>query len=187
MIKTHAAAQETALETPGEYRFREARADQADALLALYRSSAQNMNDHHIYQWNTSYPDRDTILGDIARGQLLVLEGAEADLAGAVTINRDLDIPPPDLGGPAWEGEAPYGVLHRLCVHPRLQGRGLGRKLIQHSAEYGRSRGFRSLRLMVLDANTFAKGLYLKTGFVIRGEYPVKDFGAFLFMEKTIE
>jgi ribosomal protein S18 acetylase RimI-like enzyme len=168
-----------------KFQFQSAKKDQAEDLSAVYRRAAKNMNDKKVFQWNSSYPNHETALEDINQGWLFVLQG-EAGPAAVITLNQSLDIPEEEKYGISWQGEGPYGVIHRFCVDPKYQGQGLGKQILRSAGEYAAGRGWQSLRLMVMEANRFALGLYSRMGFEVRGEFPVENHGKFLFMEKSL-
>jgi ribosomal protein S18 acetylase RimI-like enzyme len=65
--------------------------------------------------------------------------------------------------------------VNGLAVHPRSQGAGVGRALLEKAKEQVRRRGARKLSLRVLAPNTSARRLYESCGFevegVLRGEF----------------
>jgi len=80
-----------------------------------------------------------------------------------------------------------YGELKRMYVRPRFRGRGLGKLVLTHLAEYARERGVRLLRLETGIYQKEAIGLYEGSGFrrvPPFGEY--KEDPLSLFFEKRI-
>jgi ribosomal protein S18 acetylase RimI-like enzyme len=72
---------------------------------------------------------------------------------------------------PATELQASRHVQHvtGLAVDPALQGRGVGRALVEAAAVEAASRGARRLTLRVLEPNVAARQLYDACGFVVEG------------------
>jgi ribosomal protein S18 acetylase RimI-like enzyme len=72
-----------------------------------------------------------------------------------------------ELVGTVLTSEVSPGVGHttQLCVQPGFQGHGLGRMLMQTSAEALRAQKFRELTLTVTSENRAAVNLYEKLGF----------------------
>ncbi len=60
--------------------------------------------------------------------------------------------------------------LHRMYLLPACRGRGLGRRLLEKTMEYGRSRGCRRMQAWSDVKLTRAHKLYHKCGFVQQGE-----------------
>ncbi|HHC07358.1 MAG TPA: N-acetyltransferase [Actinobacteria bacterium] len=56
--------------------------------------------------------------------------------------------------------------LQRVAVHPRWQGRGMGRSLLRASAREARARGARALLLNTQTGNETATSLYASEGYV---------------------
>jgi ribosomal protein S18 acetylase RimI-like enzyme len=57
--------------------------------------------------------------------------------------------------------------IFSLAVHPEMQGRGLGRRLLKEAFAYSRSAGMRAITLEVKTENTVAYWLYRTSGFSI--------------------
>jgi ribosomal protein S18 acetylase RimI-like enzyme len=72
---------------------------------------------------------------------------------------------------PATELQASSHVQHvnGLAVDPELQGRGVGRALVEAAVAEARRRGARRLTLRVLGPNVAARRLYDACGFVVEG------------------
>jgi diamine N-acetyltransferase len=75
--------------------------------------------------------------------------------------------------------------LDKLYVHPGRQRRGLGRRLIDHTARRARDQGCETLVLAVNKHNSAAIAAYLKNGFSIR-EAVVKDIGGGFVMDDYV-
>ena len=56
-------------------------------------------------------------------------------------------------------------LIDNVAVHPRAQGTGVGRRLMEHAEELARAGGFHSLGLMVSSHNTGARALYERLSF----------------------
>ncbi len=83
--------------------------------------------------------------------------------------------------------EADYGEVKRMYVRPEFRGRGLGKVMLTHLAEYARSKEVNLLRLETGIYEVEAIGLYLRFGFERRapfGEYVEDPLSVYL--EKRI-
>jgi ribosomal protein S18 acetylase RimI-like enzyme len=61
--------------------------------------------------------------------------------------------------------------ITQLCVAPAFRGRGLGRVLLQRSAEALLTAGFEAISLTVTEANDQAVRLYKRSGFTLRHRF----------------
>lgn len=81
-----------------------------------------------------------------------------------------------------------YGVMSagggeahvlNIAIAPEAQGRGLGRRMLEHLLELGRSKGASEMLLEVRPSNTVAVGLYESMGFRRvgrrKGYYPAEN------------
>lgn len=80
-----------------------------------------------------------------------------------------------------------YGELKRMYVRPSFRGLGLGKRMLNHLADYSRQHGVFVLRLETGIHQVEAIGLYQQFGF-----QPIPPFGAYhedplaLFFEKRL-
>lgn len=165
-----------------ELEFRPATPDDLDALVALYAAAAQDMRDHGIDQWDEYYPDREILSEDVESGNMVLglLDGA---LACAYVVNRDYD---PEYASGAWaHAQGRFCVLHRLCVNPAMQGKGLARQAMARMEKTAREQGFDSVRLDVFSQNLHAQRLYEGLGYRRTGEVRFRK-GSFYLMEKAL-
>lgn len=107
----------------------------------------------------------------------------DGQLACAYVVNREYE-PEYELG--AWEHtEGDFCVLHRLCVNPEMQGRGLARQAMARMEQNARDQGFDSVRLDVFSQNLHAQRLYERLGYRRTGEVRFRK-GIFYLMEKKL-
>ena len=165
-----------------ELEFRRAGTDDLDALVALYGAAAQDMWEKGIDQWDEYYPDREILTEDVESGDM-TLGFLDGQLACAWVVNREYD-PEYELG--AWEHtEGDFCVLHRLCVNPEMQGRGLARQAMARMEKTALEQGFDSVRLDVFSQNLHAQRLYERLGYRRTGEVRFRK-GIFYLMEKKL-
>ena len=165
-----------------ELEFRRAGTDDLDELVALYGAAAQDMREKGIDQWDEYYPDREILAEDVESGDM-TLGLLDGRLACAWVVNREYE-PEYELG--AWEHtEGDFCVLHRLCVNPEMQGRGLARQAMARMEKNARDQGFDSVRLDVFSQNLHAQRLYERLGYRRTGEVRFRK-GIFYLMEKKL-
>jgi len=83
------------------------------------------------------------------------------------------------------ETEPQIFKLHKLYILPTLQGKGIGRYMIQHIADDLRTRNATTLRLNVNRYNTAAIAFYEKTGFTLFKTEDI-DIGNGFFMNDYV-
>ncbi|MGN1005547.1 MAG: GNAT family N-acetyltransferase [Aristaeellaceae bacterium] len=166
-----------------EMEFRTATIDDLDALVALYGAATQDMLRQGIDQWDEYYPDREILTEDVESGDM-TLGLLDGEPACAWVVNREYE---PEYVSGAWEHTGgDFCVLHRLCVNPELQGRGLARQAMARMEKNALDKGFDSVRLDVFSQNLHAQRLYERLGYKRTGEVRFRK-GIFYLMEKGLE
>lgn len=131
-----------------------------DVVIDLFQAQTGNMG------WRRGvYPTRADFQKAIQAGALYVGE-VEDQLAAGMIITQGTD---KTYGNPPWRVDAAdeeTAVIHTLGVSPELSGRGLALQMIEGAVTLARERGWRALRLDVLDVNEAAQRLYERAGFV---------------------
>ena len=151
-------------------------------LMSLYRAATRHMDAQRIPQWDEIYPSVEVVRQDIERGQMRLgkVEGTIA-LAYSLEPCARGDYEPAD-----WRYDVPqFFVLHRLCVHPSFQGKGLARQAMDHLEEEARSLGIYAIRLDAFSQNPAALKLYESRGYEKAGEITYRK-GLFFLYEKDL-
>ena len=106
-------------------KLRKAALTDGDAVLALYREAQAFLAAQGIDQWQDGYPNRETFLADVGRGESWVLEeGGQVAATACLGLGREptYDI----IYEGAWGTEAPeYAFLHRIAVSGACKGKGV--------------------------------------------------------------
>jgi ribosomal protein S18 acetylase RimI-like enzyme len=146
---------------------RRARKDEMDEIMELIAKCVQVMQAGGSDQWDEHYPNREIISLDIERGSLWVCEENNA-VAGILVLDEHQSEQYEEI---EWtEKQGPHLIMHRLAVHPEVQGKGIARRLSTYAEEYARQNGYSSIRLDTYAKNTRALALYPKLGYDRRGE-----------------
>jgi ribosomal protein S18 acetylase RimI-like enzyme len=151
-------------------------------LIALYRAATKRMDEQGIPQWDEIYPGGRVIREDISRGQMEVCR-IDGRIAAAFSLEffREGGYEPA-----AWRYAEPrFAVLHRLCVHPDFQGRGVAASAMDYLEERVRSLGVRAVRLDAFSQNPAALRLYEGRGYQKAGEIAYRK-GLFYLYEKKL-
>jgi ribosomal protein S18 acetylase RimI-like enzyme len=114
-----------------------------------------------IAQWDDVYPTRAMVEEDVARGALSVLEDDRACLGCIVLDERQSDA----YASVAWTGGEPALVVHRLCIDPATQGRGLGHRLMAFAESEAARLGYASIRLDAYSGNPHSVRFYRARGY----------------------
>ena len=158
------------------------KADSTGEIMKLIARATATLDEKGIPQWDEIYPDRKTIAHDIENGTLYGLMD-EDTIAGILVLNENQD---KEYGEVAWDldDEKPL-VLHRLCLNPDYQGRGLSKVMMGFVEDYARGNGYRSIRLDAFTLNPISLSLYRSLGFIARGEVSFRK-GRFICFEKIL-
>ncbi len=131
-------------------------------ILEITRACSASMIHNGIYQWNQHYPSLSILETDFARKELFVLEEDET-LKGLVVISTRMDEEYNDV---AWCcPTSTHTYIHRLAVHPRYQGKGYARKLMDFAEAFSREKGCASVRLDTFSQNKGNQLFYEKRGY----------------------
>lgn len=85
-----------------------------------------------------------------------------------------------------WKGsEDSFRVIHRLCVHPMYQHRGLGKEILDHIEADLRRQGVQAIRLNAFSRNPYALALYRDQGYTMTGTADWRK-GRFYLMEMLL-
>ena len=165
-----------------EILYRQAGAADLDAIERLVQQAVKGMVSQGIDQWDELYPVREDFEQDMQSGQMsLGLLGGE--IAVIYTINRECE---PEYEGAEWESpDKPYYILHRLCVNPLFQNRGIARQTMEHIGQEAVAKGIQAIRLDVFSRNPYALKLYQNCGFNKVGTARWRK-GVFYLMEKYL-
>ena len=150
--------------------------------MTLYRAATRHMDVNGIPQWDEIYPAESFIRDDITSGQMRVgiVEGRIA-VAYALEECRT-----GDYEDAAWRYEEPvFVVLHRLCVHPDFQGKGVAKAAMDELEADVLSRGIYAVRLDAFSRNPVALHLYESRGYEKAGEITYRK-GLFYLYEKKL-
>lgn len=153
-------------------------------IAALIRAAVDAMEAQGIFQWDSVYPSEEVFLDDVEKGQLYAVEDTStADAAAVYVVNCECD---EQYRNADWKGpDDSFRVIHRLCVHPKYQHRGLGKKILDHIEADLRRQGVRAIRLDAFSRNPYALSMYRSQGYTMTGTADWRK-GRFYLMEKLL-
>ena len=162
--------------------YRMAEESDIESILGLVHSAILEMERQGIFQWDSIYPSRDDFLDDI-REETLFVGMADREIAVVFTVNKACD---EQYQNGAWKYPgAEYCVIHRLCVDPKHQHKGLAREALDYIEHELRQAGVETIRLDVFCGNPFALALYRGMGYEEVGTVCWRK-GRFYLMEKHL-
>ncbi|ORX81358.1 acetyltransferase [Anaeromyces robustus] len=153
-----------------------------DAICSLIKDAIVEMEKHNIYQWDEIYPTRNDFEEDIKNNNLYVVYDEDRLIAFYV-ISKEYD---EQYNNAKWkyDDESAY-ILHRFCVSPKMQNKGIGKIVLKHIEKQIKDMGYHSIRLDTFTQNPFAQRLYRHNGYEPRG-YANWRKGRFDLMEKRL-
>lgn len=163
--------------------YQKASFDNVSEIMGLIQGAILNMEKHGIYQWDKLYPTEEVIVNDISNGELYI--GKVEDIIAVIyVINKSYDV---EYHNGDWQyPNAEYRIIHRLCVHPEYQQKGIAKKTMKHIEAELRQCNIEAIRLDVFSENPYALKLYQNMGFIKTGHADWRK-GRFYFMEKYIK
>ena len=151
-------------------------------LFSLYRAAILRMDEQGVPQWDEIYPSFEVLQEDVSSGQMQIGR-LDAQIAVAFLLEEcfEGDYEPAD-----WRYREPkFVVLHRLCVHPAFQGRGVARQAMDFLERMVLERGIYAIRLDAFSRNPTALKLYESRGYEKAGEIWYRK-GLFYLYEKQL-
>jgi ribosomal protein S18 acetylase RimI-like enzyme len=153
-------------------------------VLQIIALCTADMQQQGIDQWDDVYPNRELVEADLCAGTLFVAREDRMHV-GAITLD---EMQPPQFQGLPWRCTTGRALLvHRLCVRPDCQGRGIARRLMDFAETFAADHGHTCIRLDAYPANPRAISLYERRGYQRMGQviFPRRKF-AFECFEKVI-
>jgi len=160
------------------YRIVTATAADTEDILRLYR---EQVGQEYCF-WTEDYPSLETIDYDLSRDSLFVMKDENGRIIAAISAEEDEEVDELDCWTPSLQ---PGGEYARVAVTPALQNQGLARIMVSHVLDVLKSRGFRSVHIVVNRDNVKAIRSYARFGFRNAGECEMYD-QHFLCYEKEL-
>ena len=165
--------------------FRLATENDLEEICSLIKEAIIEMEKKKIFQWDEIYPSRDDFLKDIKTSTLFIGEIQFEDTKRICVVYALNKLCDEEYKKAKWKWEGDYRVIHRLCVHPDFQNRGIAKETIKHIEKEVKSIGVNCLRLDVFSKNPISLRLYQKQHFYKTGEALWRK-GLFYLMEKIL-
>lgn len=165
-----------------EISYRAASIDDLDDIFQLVENAVKQMEHDNVYQWDSIYPTKEDFGNDIWKNELYI--GTINDRIVVVyALNKECD---KQYKNGEWQYVGnDFNVIHRLCVSPDFQKKGIARTTLFHIENELRFLGMKAIRLDVFCENPYALKLYTNNGYHKVGIANWRK-GNFLLMEKLL-
>lgn len=165
-----------------DIKFRQAEESDIEDVFKIFKTAIDKMIEEKIFQWDEIYPDKNILSEDIANKQLYIGYD-DNQIVSVYVINDECD---EQYRNGDWHyRNASYNVIHRLCVNPGVQNRGIGRKTMNHIEKEVKEKGIECIRLDAFTLNPAAVKLYENLGYSKTGFADWRK-GRFYLMEKRL-
>lgn len=156
--------------------------DDLDDIFQLVENAINQMESDNIYQWDSIYPTKEDFYNDIEKNELYI-GIINKKIAVVYALNKECD---EQYQNGEWQyiGDD-FTVIHRLCVSPDLQKKGIAHTTLLHIESELAFLGIKAIRLDVFCENPYALKLYYNNGYHKVGNANWRK-GEFLLMEKLL-
>ncbi|MBV7269021.1 GNAT family N-acetyltransferase [Winogradskyella luteola] len=138
-----------------------------DAIMHLTKACAKVMIANGIYQWNEHYPNKSAFRNDVKREELYILEINNA-IKGTIVISTFMD---KEYIPIKWLTKNENNIyIHRLAIHPELQGKGYAQQLMDFAKRYAIDNNYSSIRLDTFSQNKRNQKFYELRGYKRLGD-----------------
>jgi ribosomal protein S18 acetylase RimI-like enzyme len=141
---------------------RKGKIEDIKAIMNLTKACAKTMIANGIYQWNEHYPNVSAFVNDIERHELFVLE-IDSEINGTIVISTFMD---EEYLPIKWLTKNENNIyIHRLAIHPSMQGKGYAQQLMAFAEQYAIDNNYRSIRLDTFSRNKRNQKFYELRGY----------------------
>lgn len=165
-----------------EIKFMLAKEEDIDKVFDVFKKATAEMNRNNIKQWDELYPMKEDIEDDINKKQLY-MGIAEEKIVCVYVVNKECD--DEYVNGDWTYRDSSFKVIHRLCVNPESQNKGIGTFTVNHIENELKKGGIETVRLDVFSLNPAALRMYEKLGYKKVGSANWRK-GEFYLMEKAL-
>lgn len=143
---------------------RKSQINDVDSVMEIIEHARRYFKDEGIPQWQGPYPDRETILDDIEKGQSYVCV-ADDRVLGTSAIIPGVEVDYLNIYEGEWRNDREYVCMHRVAVHPDAKGCGVAAALVKEARRIAISKGIFDLKCDTHEINTSMRRMLEKNGF----------------------
>ena len=148
-------------------QLRRAKLHEAEKIMEIIDMAKAHLKQQGINQWQSGYPDRASVEGDILTGKGFFLVD-DAEILGYLCADYDGEPAYNDLQG-EWQTEDKYVVVHRMAFADSSRGKGISDVAFRLVEEMSKEKGVDSFRIDTDAANKKMQHVLKKNGFEYRG------------------
>jgi ribosomal protein S18 acetylase RimI-like enzyme len=136
---------------------------QINEILRMTDACRIAMEEKGIYQWTLDYPSKKAFEKDIERNELYVLKSTQK-LIGCMVVSKLMD---EEYRNVKWlTPNTDNFYIHRLGVHPKFQGQGFARRLMDFGEKFAKKNKALSVRLDTFSQNKRNQEFYEQRGYI---------------------
>ena len=155
---------------------------QLEEIFSVYSAAIETMEKADIHQWDEIYPTKEDIAQDIQKEQMYIGKKGQ-NITVCFTLSEEYD---EEYKNGDWKWpDSKFIVIHRLCVNPVFQNRGIASKTMKFIEKLSKSADYDSIRLDCFTENPYSRKLYDKAGYSVVG-YADWRKGRFELREKKL-
>lgn len=153
-----------------------------DEIADIISLAIKEMEKDNIFQWDEIYPTKNDFLDDIEK-EILYVGIVDGKISVVFAVNKEYDV---QYKNGSWEyPDSDFRIIHRLCVNPSYQNRGVAKETLNYIERELKDNGVEAIRLDVFLENPYALSLYRKNGYKEVGMANWRK-GKFYLMEKYL-
>ncbi len=151
-------------------------------IFTLFENAVKNMNNQGVFQWDEIYPNYEVLSADID-SETLFVGRLDNEIVSVFVINDCCD---DEYNDGNWQyKDLSYRIVHRLCVNPDFQNKGIGTYTMNYIEKIVKQMGIQTIRLDCFTKNQYAFRMYKGLGYDVVG-YADWRKGRFYLMEKKL-
>lgn len=133
-------------------------------IMVIIRQAQVSLKERGVNQWQNGYPNEDTIIGDISRGESYVLvKNGEVIATTMITFEEDTFYE--KIYDGEWLNDGKYATIHRIAVCDEYKGLGISSQIILQTEELCRQNNIPSIKIDTHKENIPMRKVIEKNGF----------------------
>lgn len=126
--------------------FRQTKKKDIPQVMEIIKAAKQYLKDKGIDQWQSNYPNQDTLKEDIENNHsYLIQDGDKIAAAAAIIFGDDPTYDYIEAGN--WLSSGNYGVIHRAAVKEEYKGQGIISKIFSETYKLAKEKRISSIRI----------------------------------------